>query len=141
MHWPRPFVEFIVSRCCSPSVLLRISRASSCSGRASTKFPIRPIFCNLSAHADGERRGLDRIGGWHRKGLGETCLQVPSDRHGSSAIAVGMLRDMKPKNKKNALGRIVCKCGCTFTWQSKQGRQVCRHMHRTCTSMVPWACM
>ena len=29
---------------------------------------------NFSAHADGERRGLDRLGGWHRKGLGETRL-------------------------------------------------------------------
>ena len=28
----------------------------------------------LSAHADGERRGLDRIRGWRRKGLGEARL-------------------------------------------------------------------
>ena len=36
--------------------------------------------------------GLDRIGGWHRKGLGETRLGVPSDQHGSLASAVGMLQ-------------------------------------------------
>ena len=34
----------------------------------------RIYFSNFSAHADGERRGLDRIGGWHRRGLGETRL-------------------------------------------------------------------
>ena len=32
------------------------------------------IFNNFSAHADGERRGLDRIGGQRRKGLGEAHL-------------------------------------------------------------------
>ena len=30
----------------------------------------RSIFSNFSAHADGERGGLDRIGWWHRNGLG-----------------------------------------------------------------------
>ena len=29
---------------------------------------------NLSAHARGEHRGLDRIGEWRRKGLGESRL-------------------------------------------------------------------
>ena len=48
--------------------------------------------------------GLDRIGGWHRKALGETCLQVPSDRHGSSALAVGALRDVKETRKQYFLG-------------------------------------
>ena len=37
-------------------------------------------------HADGERRGLDRIGGQRRKALGETHLQAPSDRHGSLGV-------------------------------------------------------
>ena len=32
------------------------------------------IFSNFSAHADGERRGLDRIGGYHRKDLGQARL-------------------------------------------------------------------
>ena len=32
------------------------------------------IFTNFSANADGERRGLDRIEGRHRIGLGETRL-------------------------------------------------------------------
>ena len=30
----------------------------------------RSIFSNFSAHANGERGGLDRIGWWHRNGLG-----------------------------------------------------------------------
>ena len=49
---------------------------------------------NISARADGERRGSDRTGGQRRKGLGETRLQVPPDRRGSPACAVGMLRDV-----------------------------------------------
>ena len=32
------------------------------------------FFDDFSAHADGERRGLDQIGGRRRKGLGETRL-------------------------------------------------------------------
>ena len=32
------------------------------------------IFSNFSAHADGERRGLDRTGGQRRKGLGAARL-------------------------------------------------------------------
>ena len=53
------------------------------------------IFNDFSAHTDGERRGSgsDREGG-HRKGRGETRLEVPSDRRGPSAVAVGMLRDI-----------------------------------------------
>ena len=43
--------------------------------------------------------GLVRIGWRHRKGLGDTRLQAPSDRHGSSALAVGMLRDIKEKKR------------------------------------------
>ena len=27
--------------------------------------------------------GLDRFGGWRRKGLGETRVEVPSDRRGT----------------------------------------------------------
>ena len=33
---------------------------------------------NFSGHADGERRGLDRIGGQHLKGLVETLRSAPS---------------------------------------------------------------
>ena len=36
--------------------------------------PHGSIFNNLSWRADGERRGLDRSGGSHRKGLGEARL-------------------------------------------------------------------
>ena len=52
------------------------------------------IFSEFSGHADGERRrpGSNRRGGIE-KGRGEMRLQVPSDRHGSSAFAVGMLRE------------------------------------------------
>ena len=32
------------------------------------------ILGDLSVHADGERRGRDRIGAWCRKGFGETRL-------------------------------------------------------------------
>ena len=41
--------------------------------RSAAQCPL-PISGKFSAHADGERRGLDRVGGWHRKGLGETHL-------------------------------------------------------------------
>ena len=53
----------------------------------------RVYFSDISAHADGERRGLDGIGGQRRKGLGATRLQLPLGRHWSSAFAVGMLRE------------------------------------------------
>ena len=54
-------------------------------------------FWKLSVHADGERRGLRRIQGKHRKGLDEAHLYVPSDRCSSSAFAVGILRDIEKK--------------------------------------------
>ena len=57
----------------------------------------RLFFYNLSAHADGERRGPDCIGGWRRKDLGEARLQVRSGRHGSSAFAVGVPREVVQK--------------------------------------------
>ena len=80
------------------------------------------FLATFSAHADGW------IGseGWHRRGLGETRLWVPSGRHGSSAFAVGMLRDVLKKHgttpgsafavgmrrdiesKKNALLHLGC---------------------------------
>ena len=47
--------------------------------------------------------GLDRVGGWRSKGLGQTRLWVRSDRHGSSAFAVSMLRSV---NKKKAPAKI-----------------------------------
>ena len=43
----------------------------------------------FGGHADGERRGLDRIRGWHQEGLGETRLSAPSDRQVSLTFAVG----------------------------------------------------
>ena len=36
--------------------------------------PVRSILGKFSAHADGECRGLDRVGGECRKGLGQTRL-------------------------------------------------------------------
>ena len=66
---------------------------------------------DFSAYADGEHRGLDRIGGWHREGLGETRLLVPLDRHGFSAFAVGMLRDIEFFSKKKG-GAIFGAIGC-----------------------------
>ena len=69
--------------------------------QAATHSSARPergsIFGNLSAHTDHERRGLDRIEEWRRKGLGSTRLSVPSDRHGCWAF--GMLRDVKKKTR------------------------------------------
>ena len=47
---------------------------------------------------DGERRGARsnrRVGGVGKKGLGETRIEAPSDRYGSSAFAVGVLRGVK----------------------------------------------
>ena len=55
-------------------------------------FLSRLFLTTFSEHADGERRGLVRIRLQHRKGLGKMCLQVPSDWHRASALAVGMLR-------------------------------------------------
>ena len=56
----------------------------------------RSIFKHFSGHADGERRGLDRIGGWHRKGLGwDASSDTFQIDHGSSAFAVGTLRDFE----------------------------------------------
>ena len=64
---------------------------------------------SFSAHADGERRGLHRIGGWRPKGLGETRLEVPSVRRGTSAFAVGMLRDIERERKKvSRAGGLRC---------------------------------
>ena len=54
--------------------------------------------------------GLDQIGGQHRRGLTETRPWAPSDRHGSSAIAVGMRRGVQ---KKTALGRAPACCART----------------------------
>ena len=60
------------------------------------------IFTNVSARTDGNRRGLDRTGGWRRKALVETHLLVPSDRHRSLAFAVGMLREIEQKTGRAA---------------------------------------
>ena len=70
---------------------------SSAARPATCIFRADLFWATLSAHADGERRGRDRIGGQRRKGLGETRRWVPSDRHRSSVLAVGMLRDVKKK--------------------------------------------
>ena len=54
--------------------------------------------------------GLDRVGGWRGKSLGETRLEAPSDRHGSSAFAVGMLRGVKKKRRADRVGdRSACR--------------------------------
>ena len=59
------------------------------------------ILGNVSAHADGKRGGLDRIGGWHWKGLGETRLQVQF----RSAGAVGVGRRHAPRCFKENISR------------------------------------
>ena len=61
--------------------------------------PVRrgPFLATFSAHADGERRGLDRVGGPHRKDLRQARLQVPSDWPRPLAFAVGMLRGVTKK--------------------------------------------
>ena len=65
-----------------------------------------PIFGDFSGHADGERRGPDRIGGCRWKGVDETRRQVPSGRPRPSAFAVGVLRDACKKGKVCA--RLAC---------------------------------
>ena len=61
---------------------------------------MRSIFSTFSAHADGERGDLwIESEGSVRKVSGEAHLKVPSDRHGSSAFAVGVVRDIE-KNKR-----------------------------------------
>ena len=57
------------------------------------------IFGDFSGHADGECRGLGRIGGGHRKRPGETRLWVPSDRRGSPAFA----RRHAPKHREKKM--------------------------------------
>ena len=61
----------------------------------------------FQGHADGERRGLDRIGGQHHKGLSETRPWAPSDRPESLALAVHMLRAIR----KNRAAGIAIMCG------------------------------
>ena len=58
--------------------------------------------------------GLHRVGGQHRKGLGETRLWAPSHRHGSSAIAVGMLREVVKKTRSAAPSLPIVIAVCTF---------------------------
>ena len=59
----------------------------------------------FSAHADGERpRGWTESGGRRRKGPRRGApLGPPSDRHASSAFAVGTLRDIKKKKTRSAM--------------------------------------
>ena len=59
---------------------------------------------NFSALADGERRRLNWIGGVaSERSRRDASLGTFRSAHGSSALAVGMLRDMK---KKTVLGRM-----------------------------------
>ena len=62
-------------------------------------WPLGSILGNLSAHADGEHRGLDQIEGWCRKCLGETRLWVHFRSDGASAFAVGMLRGIEDRRR------------------------------------------
>ena len=89
-----------------------------------------PFLATFSGHADGERRGLDRIGRYHRKGLGGTRLSLPSDRHGSLVFAVH--RDVK---KTRGTGQRCAQPG-----QGRlavQGAFFYRHVHRHAMVGVP----
>ena len=61
------------------------------------------IFGNFPAHADGERRGLDGIG----KVLVRRAFRYDQDGHGSSAFAVGKLRNVAKKKQDRAQDRAV----------------------------------
>ena len=72
---------------------------------------ISDIADDFSAHADGDRRGLDRTRGQRRKkGLSGTRPRVLSHRHGSSAFAVGMLRDIE-REKTHEDDGVVAELG------------------------------
>ena len=59
------------------------------------------MFRTFSAHADGKRRGLDRVRGWCWKGVGETRLWLPLDRHEPLGVRC---RHARRFWKKDALG-------------------------------------
>ena len=78
--------------------------ATSCDEEREYSAERGSIFNNFSAHADGERRGLDRIRAKRRKGLGEMrffgCLQISTGpRHSPSACSEIF--------EKRALGRTT----------------------------------
>ena len=63
-------------------------------GTAST----RAIFSRFEKHADGERRGLDQIGGWRRKVSAGRIFRHLQIGTGPRRFAVGMLRRVLKKN-------------------------------------------
>ena len=66
------------------------------------------LLSNFPGRADGERRGArsDREGGVGNVSV-RRVFEVPSDRCGSSAFVVGMLRDAKKKTRR-WLERAAC---------------------------------
>ena len=70
----------------------------------------------ILVHANGDRRGLHQIGGGRRRGLGQTRLWVPSDRHASSAFAAGMLGDIGGKKGACVYGATELEMEFRFEW-------------------------
>ena len=81
-----------------------------------------PIFGDLSAPADGERRGArtGRRVASEKRVSGATRPSVPSDRHGPSAFAVGMRRGIEKKNKDGGR-RGGTGTSSTSGWRSVRG--------------------
>ena len=78
-----------------------LARAARYRQRRRRRSPVFFLFFdNPSAHADGERRGPDRIGGWASEtSRARRHLQVPSDRRGSSACSEIFLKKRVSTNR------------------------------------------
>ena len=84
------------------------------------------IFNTFPVHAEGERRGPDRVGAQHLKGLGGDA-SLGTLR--SSAFAVGMLRDIEKKNARRATTRSTTRSRArqritTRPWRRSRSRAV-----------------
>ena len=78
-------------------------------------FIVHLFFANFSAHADGERRGLGRVGGWHRKGLDETRslgdLRIGTGpRRSPSARSETFFSKKRPPKTRCASARCTTAC-------------------------------
>ena len=82
----------------------------------------RSIFGDFSGHADGERRGLDRVGGRHRKGPGGTkrCASYwrPDQNPGGDCASRGREQNARCDARAGSLRIGLCirarrRCACT----------------------------